>query len=260
VTLEDSILWFAVLGAEAVAIAFLFYRRIFRAMPVFGFFLVWAVVSDLAMMAVARSYPQQSPQYIQIYTLEMSVDSLVQFGVLVDLAWSVLRPIRNVLPRRTIVVIALLFLLAGAVLWPIAGWVIRAGLSPQWRTLMQIQTAVSILRVLFVLVLAAFSQLLAIGWRNRELQVASGLGFYSLMGLGASILHSHPTPPAQYHTVDQVLAFSYLCSVLYWIFSFAQQEAPRHEFTPRMESFLLAVSGAARSDRMALEQLRKSSK
>ena len=43
----------------------------------------------------------------------------------------------------------------------------------------QLQHTVSILRILFFLVLAGGSQLLSIGWRDRELQVATGLGFYS---------------------------------------------------------------------------------
>jgi hypothetical protein len=46
----------------------------------------------------------------------------------------------------------------------------------------------------------------------------------------------------------------YLVSMLYLVFSFAQKEAPRHQFTPQMESFLLKVSGAARANRMALEK------
>jgi hypothetical protein len=45
---------------------------------------------------------------------------------------------------------------------------------------------------------------------------------------------------------------SYLFSLLYWVFSFAQQEAERHEFTPQMQTFLLAVAGAAKSSRINL--------
>ena len=94
-------------------------------------------------------------------------------------------------------------------------------------------------------------------WHRLRWQIpASLIG----AGLGASILHTHATLMPQYHKVDEIVAFSYLWSLLYWVVSFAQQEAPRHEFTPRMESFLLAVSGAARADRLALEEMRKSNK
>jgi hypothetical protein len=180
--------------------------------------------------------------------------------VLVELSWSVLRPIRAALPHRTIAIIAVLLILLGSAVWPIAGLLALPGPSHQWHNLMQLLQAFSILRVVFVLVLAAFSQLLAIGWRDRELQIATGLGFYSLMSLGAAILHTHHLASSVYHNADQIVQASYLCTLVYWLFSFVQQEAPRQEFTPRMESFLLAVSGAARAQRMTLEQLRKTSK
>jgi hypothetical protein len=45
---------------------------------------------------------------------------------------------------------------------------------------------------------------------------------------------------------------SYICSLAYWIFSFAQREQERQEFTPQMQNFLLAITGAARGTRIAL--------
>ena len=257
----DMAVWYACIAGEATAIAFLLYRRLFRNLPVFCIFIVWAILSDFIMMVVRGAFATQDPHlYMRILMVEISLDFCMQFAVLVELSWSVLRPIRAVLPRRTIVVISAIFLLLGSAAWPIAGKLALPGPSHQWHNLMQLQQAFSILRVLFFLLLAGFSQLLAIGWKDRELQIATGLGFYSLMSLGAAILHTHRVSPALYHNADQIVQVSYFCTLVYWIFSFAQQEAPRQEFTPRMESFLLAVSGAARSNRMTLEQLRKSSK
>ena len=43
-----------------------------------------------------------------------------------------------------------------------------------------------------------------------------------------------------------------LFSLVYWIVSFAQREQERHEFTPQMQNFLLAMTGATRSARVAL--------
>jgi hypothetical protein len=67
------------------------------------------------------------------------------------------------------------------------------------------------------------------------------------------MLHAHQTMGApQYLHLDQIVTASYLCSLLYWVFSFAQQEAERREFTPQMQTFLLAVAGAAKTARMEL--------
>lgn len=257
----DTFVLYAGIAAEAVALALLVHRRIFRILPVFCVFLAWNIVSEVAMSFLSRDFAARDPHlYTRIYMVEMCLDFCMQFAVLVELSWSVLRPIRQMLPRRTIVVISAILLAAGALIWPVAGKLILQGPNHQWHNLLQLEQASSILRVLFVLVLAGFSQLLAIGWRDRELQVATGLGFFSLVSLGAAILHTHHLSVDQFHRVAQIVAVSYFCSLLYWIFSFVQQEAPRQEFTPRMESFLLAVSGAARAQRMTLEQLRKTSK
>jgi len=45
---------------------------------------------------------------------------------------------------------------------------------------------------------------------------------------------------------------AYLCSLLFWVFSFSQQEAARREFSPQMQGFLRAVAGTARATRVAL--------
>ncbi len=47
---------------------------------------------------------------------------------------------------------------------------------------------------------------------------------------------------------------SFLCSLIYWVFSFAQKQAERREFTPQMQNMLLAVAGVARADRAALAE------
>jgi hypothetical protein len=146
------------------------------------------------------------------------------------------------------VVVALLVLATGAAIWPFSGM----HEPPGWRNLGHVQQTTSILRILFFLGLAGCSQLLSIGWRDRELQVATGLGFYSLIGFAVALWRSHEGIRPQYVLTNRILTASYFCSLLYWVFSFAQKEAERREFTPQMQSFLLAVAGTARSTRMSL--------
>jgi hypothetical protein len=94
--------------------------------------------------------------------------------------------------------------------------------------------------------------MLSLGWRNRELQVATGLGFYSMVSLVVAMLHTHQALGLPYSRLIQVVVVSYLCSFLYWVFCFSQKEAERREFTPQMQSLLLAVAGTARSTRIGL--------
>jgi hypothetical protein len=80
------------------------------------------------------------------------------------------------------------------------------------------------------------------------------LGFYSLVSFGAMLAHTHKANVLQYSTLNELVIGSYLCSLLYWVYSFAQKEAKRHEFTPQMQNVLLAMAGVAREQRLALAQ------
>ena len=159
---------------------------------------------------------------------------------------------------RTLLVVAAAILALGAMIWPFAVFSTLAHYSLQLRIVIHLLRTVSMLRIVLFLLLAAGSQWLSIGWRDRELQVATGLGFYSLFSLLFSILQPHLTTSAQYVRVNQLIVGSFLCSLLYWVFSFAQKETARRDFTPQMQSFILAMAGAARSTRTALSDARES--
>ena len=246
----DNALWLAGIVTEAAVFGLLLYRRVWRVLPVFCAYCVWDLLINTGNYAVRRFF---LGSYLTVYLVETVVDSALQFGILVELSWSVLRPLRTSLSRRALVVVGVLIVAVGAAIWPFAAPSGLAYLSTEAHILVRLQQTVSILRILFFLALAAGSQLLSIGWRDRELQVATGLGFYSLVGISVAMLNTRPTMGPYYSLLNQVVIASYLCSLLYWVFSFAQKEAERREFTPQMQSLLLAVAGAARSTRVGLE-------
>ena len=167
---------------------------------------------------------------------------------------SVLKPIRSSLPRWTFLLVGGLFALIFTLVWPLAK---PPGIG-QWnhtsQHIIQLDITNSVLWIVFFLVIAGFSQLLSIGWRDRELQIATGLGFYSLVSLSVTLLHMNQGAgnSYQYHYLDVAASGSYVLSMVYWIVSFAQKEPERREFTPQMESFLLALAGQARSTRLAM--------
>ncbi len=245
----DQILWLSGLFAEAGVIVVCTRGRLFSQTPVFFFYVVWGLLIDLALYLLKFN----SHLYFKAYVYELIADSLFQFAVLVELGWSVLRPIRSSLPRHTILILALLILIAGAIIWPISSSAeLPKAYGPLTRMFVHVQLTVAVLRVVFFLALAGFSQLLSIGWRNRELQIATGLGFYSMFSLAITVTNSHLAAEPYYSLLNQVGVASYLCSLIYWIISFAQKEEVRQEFTPQMRSFLLAVTGATRANRVAL--------
>jgi hypothetical protein len=248
----DTILWLSGILAEATAIVLCFRAKLFPSTPVFCSYLVWSLFVDLLLYSVSK---YAHTHYFRAYLVEMIVDACFQFAVLVELGWTVLRPIRSSLPKQSILILALLIVVAGAIIWPIAGHTTAQWLKGISRFLVQLQQTFAVLRVTIFVGLAGFSQMLSIGWRNRELQIATGLGFYSMFSLAVSVIHNHQVAGPSYLALDQLVVASYVCSLIYWTLSFAQQEEERHEFTPQMRSFLLAVTGAARTARAAADSM-----
>jgi hypothetical protein len=235
--------------ANAGLIILLIYRRVWRSFPFFLIYNVECLAGSVLYFLVRRNWPQQA---LHTYFYESVLDGALQFCVLVELTWSIFRPYRKTLPPATAFVLGVLIAIAGMAIWPFAGATAFAHFPHQWQLLGRFLQTDSILRVLFFLALAGCSQVLSIGWKDRELQVATGLGFYSLASLTATMVHSHQAAGPQYLMVDQFVAATYLCSLVYWVFCFAQKEAVRREFSPQMQNVLLAVAGAARSMRVAV--------
>jgi hypothetical protein len=249
VTLADSLLGMAGAAAEAVILLLLLRRRVFSTLPVFCSYIAWSLLIDLGQYAFVNYRPSVQ---VTFYVVSLAVDSLFQFGVLIELSRSVLRPMAKFLPRWTPVAVGILIIVICAIIWPFANSPGFSHFTREGQLLVHLQQTFSILRILFFLVLAACSQLLSIGWRDRELQIATGLGFYSMVSLSVSVLHTHQSVGNNYHLMDQIVSASYLCSLLYWAYCFVQQEAERREFTPQMQNFLLAVAGTARTTSMTL--------
>ena len=201
-------------------------------------------------------FPSPGKQ-IQMFLASTIIDSIFMFCVLIEVSMAVLKPIRASLPRWVIFAVAAVFALLGAVVWHFVKFPGFNLLRGDYQIFTHLQFSVAVVRLLFFLVLAGFSQLLSIGWRDRELQIATGFGFYALASLSVAMFHwslgaGNPTLDQQYHLLDQMATACYIGSLIYWIFSFAQEVPERREFTPQMQSFLLAIAGQARATRIAL--------
>ena len=246
-TVENQ-LWLAYVVVEAAVISLLLFRRAYRVVPIFVLYCCWDLLINVGSLPIRYYF---STGYLTYYIVETLIDSVLQFCVLVELAWSVLRPIRKSLPRFSLVAISLFILLLGATIWPFAA-VHGIDLAPQGEFLMHLLQTVSVLRVLFFLALAGCSQLLSLSWRDRELQVITGLGIYSIVSLAVAMYHTHQASAAENSQFNLFVIGSYICSLVYWIICFSQREAERQEFTPQMQNLLLAMAGVARADREAL--------
>jgi hypothetical protein len=245
----ESVLSGLGIAAEAALILLLIRVRAFRALPAFFIYICWSLLSDLVLWKL-QTLPTSA--YYRVYEAQMAVDTAMMFAVLVELAWSVLLPLRSSLPKHAWVGIAVLIFVAGAVVWPIAGVALPTHFNAEGQFFVRLQQVPAILRVVFFFTMAGFSQVIGIGWRNRELQIATGFGFYSILSLAVTVLHTHQMVGPQYHWLDELGAAGYLCALTYWVYAFATKEAERQNFSPQMANFLLLIGGTAKASRVAL--------
>jgi hypothetical protein len=243
--IDSMLVILASLGEVAVLILLLM-RGIPRKLPWFFAYVAWSVLSDIALYIAARQLAQVA--FYRVYTGEMVIDSALQFAVLTELIWSVLRPVRKSLPKSSLWILIGIVGLAGVVIWPLAGQTVPPELTSFARTVFHLSQTIAILRVLLFVVMAAFSQVLSIGWRDRELQVATGLGFYSIVSLLVAVLHTHQLVGAQYHWLDRVVSVSYLCTLSYWVLNFARKDEKRKEFSDQMRGILVSIGVSLRTD------------
>ena len=250
-TLDNALLICGMVG-EAIVLALLIRRKVWRNLPLFCIFVAWTLATDLMAILVVWKFPAYYPRE---YFYQLVPDSILQFAVLIELAWSVLRPSKASLPRGTIYVLIGLVLLTGVAIWPLAKLAVPANQSAHAELFVHFQQTIAILRVVCFLVMAGFSQVLAIGWKDRELQVASGLGFFSIISLIVAVLHSHQDVGKSYQWLDYASSASYVGTLAYWVLSFSTKEQERREFSPQMQQILLQMGGGARSNRMALTDI-----
>jgi hypothetical protein len=260
-TLDSNLeLVFAIV--QAIVIVLLIVRRIYKTLPLFSFYLVWLLLLQGASALLSKYAENHTESYERQFFIASVLDIFFLLCVLAELSMSVLKPIRSSLPRWTGLIVVGLLVLAFGVIWKFAIPPGFSKLTPTSQHAVHIDIASSVLRIVFFLVLAGFSQLLALGWRDRELQIATGLGFYSLVSLSVMVLHMNQGASTNdainmYHTLDRVVGVSYIVSMVYWIVSFVQKVPERREFTPQMQSFLLALAGNARTARVAMSDSSK---
>src|ERR1017187_4819361 len=132
----DNAFWLVGVLVEAAVVGLLVYRRIWRTLPVFCLYCAWDLFSSISAYAVLRFFPSR---YLSAYLAQTIVESALEFLVLVELAWSVLRPFRASLPRGALSAVAGLVVALFAAVWPFAMIPGFGNLPPQWHLLMHLQ-------------------------------------------------------------------------------------------------------------------------
>jgi hypothetical protein len=247
-----NLLWLVSGICEAIVVGLVLVKRIWKPLPLFSHFCAWTLLSDLAVFALLRLLPTA---YMSIYMVVSAFDSVLQIAVLVEVAWSALRPYRFMANRLLLSGLTLILVCLGALIWPFTGHQHLLDISANGYLLIKMQQTDAVLRLLVFLIISACGQLLAISWKSREFQIASGFGFCSLISLAVAFLQSHLTSKTSYSAWNDAIVASYILSLGYWIVCFSQNEAIRQPFTPGMRKIMHQLARDARSQREILHPL-----
>ena len=97
-TLDSAMLACSVV-MEGALLGILMRRGIGSRLPWFGVYIAWSLVSDVAGWLAMGRFPAL---YMRFYLYETAVDCALQFALLLELGWSVLRCIHAQLDKRNV--------------------------------------------------------------------------------------------------------------------------------------------------------------
>jgi hypothetical protein len=249
--LQTVLALFSVLGfvAEVALFVVLLVRRQYKVFPIFTLYIAFNVLYDVGIGSVAVAY---SPHVGRLMALGlMPLEYLLELGVLLEIAWNVLRPVHLSLPKGSLRVFSAsvtLALLCGTLLaWHLdnTGNKVQDYKGP-------LDLTFGLLRMLVFVATAAFAQLLGIGWKNKVLQLATALSFYSAVDLIVSLVERYSGGS---NSLEQIRSVAFTLELGFLVWAFTTKEVLRREFNPQMEQFLVTLAGRARLARTALVRM-----
>ena len=222
-----TLLWIVSWMLEAILLAVLSYRKTYRALPFFFNYIVWTLLSDIAVFALDRSQPSLM---LPIYVTQTVVEAGFEFLVLIELAWSALQSVWIYLPRHPRIQLGFLIACLGIAFWPMAGKTMPANIAHDALFAVHFIQTAAMLRIACFILLAAFSKYLILSWKDREFRVAAGLAFYSMISLFIAVLERRLLSESQYQFFDHIVVLSYILTLTYWIISFSRQHNSRRTY------------------------------
>lgn len=247
----DGLLWGISLAGQLLLFAVLLKQRLYRTFPLFCAYIAYACLSDIGVFILFGRASQMLA--FRAYLVNDVTEFLLQIGILLEVGRNVLNPVKRSLPRASLYLFGAMLATAAVMALLFSRHSQPAALDRWAQYFVHISFAMAILRVAIFSVIAGFSQMLGIGWKNHVLQIATGFLGYSIVILLVEFLHRFTGVGDQflYHLHDQFRIIAWCMVLGYWSYAFSRAEVARKEFSPKMAEFLVSISQASRADRTA---------
>jgi hypothetical protein len=235
--------------SEICLFAILVLRRQYRTFPVFTLYIAFNLLSDIVVGLAISLYSAHAGDFLQLASLPLMY--LLELCVLFEIAWNVLRPVHMSLPKGAVRIF--LGLLSVAVLFgTMLAWQVHDTGNKIDDIKRPLDLTVGLLRMLIFAATAGFAQVLGIGWKNKVLQLATALSFYSAVNLIVSLGERHSGAST---ALEPFRSVAYTLEVGFLVWAFTTKEVRRREFSPQMEQFLVTLAGRAKLARTALVRM-----
>jgi hypothetical protein len=237
----DFFFW-AVSFLENLGLLFvLWYRRLGKSFPFFTALAMLCVIRTIVLYFVLRHGTKQS--YFYTYWSLAIVDTMLQLGIVYEIASRVFRPV-GVWARDV----------RGSFIWML-GLSVTVALGLSWLASPPARTwaqsfvtkgtlfAAALISELFVLMMA-LSISARLPWKTHVAKIAQGLGAYSLASLLIETGHSYFGVGGEVQTfvfLSRIRIAAYLSCVAYWAVMLWREEQPSREMTQEMRERLFTL-------------------
>lgn len=252
----DSLLGAAGYLGNLCLAALLIRRRLYVQFPLFTASIIFALLSDTSLYWVLGHTSE--PTYFRAYFAATVLDFTFQLLVLTEIGINVFNPVRKSLPKSAFLALGVLIVASAFLSYVLAPGGHRHSLSSAGSLYLRLNLLFAILRLLVFAALAGFAQTLGVSWKSHVLQLTTGLAFYSAVSLITESAISHLSRQnlasfdVQLHALNQLEIAAYIGTLVFWIWAFSRNEAPRKDFTPQMREVLVTIAGTARRTRLAV--------
>lgn len=234
----DFLFWMAGLAGHLAVLFVLVWRKRVAQYPIFTSFIATNALRTLALSIVFRV--GSAAQYFEVYWLLAVLDSVLQAGVVYELASGAFRPLRGWVRdvRLTLIAYAIMSLVIAASLTllsapPTKRWVDSLVIKGNFFS----EVCISELFV-GILYLSVTSGL---PMKTHAIRISQGFGVYSIIDVGIEAGHSYFGVSGNSHSYIALSHFrmlAYLGSLCFWIATLWRDEEPARHLTDEMRSQL----------------------